>query len=86
MFIRHQGKRAKVPTASTARNGIERKTCKTLYFQAVDKRAVFVVAVDTLLSAGDSRIEYRPQECPANHYITGDAGDAVGTLRGLCNT
>ena len=32
---------------------------------------------------GDGRIEYRPQESPANHYIHGGAGDAGGILLAL---
>ena len=38
--------------------------------------------VDTLPSAGDSRIDYGPQESPANGHIEDGAGDAVGTSRG----
>ena len=38
--------------------------------------------VDTLPSAGDSRIDYGPQESPANGHIEDCAGDAVGTSRG----
>ena len=58
-----------------------RNACKTSHFYAIDKRVVIVRTVDDLPSAGDSRIEYRPQESPANHYIHGNAGGAGGTLR-----
>jgi hypothetical protein len=65
---------------------IGRKPWKTAHFQAFDPRAVFDVAVDNLSSAVDSRIEYHPHESPANRYIHGGAGDAVGTLRCLLRT
>ena len=37
-------------------------------------------AVDKAVSARGSYGGYRPHESPANHYITGSAGDAVGIL------
>jgi hypothetical protein len=49
------------------------------HFQAVDLRAVFVVAV------GNQQL-YRPHESPANDHIIDDAGDAVGSLRRLSST
>ena len=48
---------------------------------AVDRRTFIVRTVDNLPSTGDSGIECRPQERPANHYIHGDAGDTCGSLR-----
>jgi hypothetical protein len=47
-----------------------------------ETRTILVVAVDHLQSAGDNQQQCRPQESPANRYITGSAGDAVGTLQG----
>jgi hypothetical protein len=52
----------------------------------VDARSVLTVAVDNLPSAVDSRIAGRRQENPANRYIHGGAGDAVGTLQRLSST
>jgi hypothetical protein len=52
-------------------------------FCVVDKRAAIVRTVDNLTSADDSRIAYRLQESPANHYIHSDVGDAGGIVRGI---
>ncbi len=83
----HPRKRTpKVSTAPTAITRGRRKPRKTAHFQAVDKRAVFVRTIDNLLSAGDNQQQYRPQENPANRYISGLAGDAVGILRRLLRT
>jgi hypothetical protein len=63
-----------------------RNTCKSPHSYPVDKRVVKVRTVDTLPSAGDSRIDDHPQESPAKRYITGGAGDAGGTLQRLSST
>jgi hypothetical protein len=81
MTLRYPKKLVKYRPHRPPQSDRGRKTRKTLHSYAVDKRAVFVIAVDTLLSADDSRIEYRPQESPAKRHIMGGAVDAGGTLR-----
>jgi hypothetical protein len=44
---------------------------------------VFVVAVGNGPMAVEKSWQYRPQESPAKHHITGGAGDAGDTLRGV---
>jgi len=46
MIIRHQEKRVKVPTASTARKVIERKTCKRLLYHTVNRRVILTISGD----------------------------------------
>jgi hypothetical protein len=46
-------------------------------------RAILVVAVDNLPSAGDNQQQYRPQEIPANLHT---AGYAVGTSSARATT
>jgi hypothetical protein len=49
-------------------------------FFAGDERVSIARAVDNLPSAGDSRIQYRPHESPANSGIADRAVDAGGIL------
>jgi hypothetical protein len=83
MTLRYPKKLVKYRPHRPPQSDRGRKTRKTLHSYAVDKRAVFIIAVDTLLSAGDSRIEYRPHESLAKRYIASGAGDAGGILLGL---
>jgi hypothetical protein len=46
----------------------------------VDPRTLFVVAVSNHTLTVDHPEQYQPQENPANRYISGTAGDAVGIL------
>jgi hypothetical protein len=60
-----------------------RKLRKTAHFQAVDLRAIPVVAVSNHPLRVDHPQQYRPQESPGNSQITYRAGDAGDTLRGF---
>jgi hypothetical protein len=53
------------------------------HIRTVNKRSVFVRTGDNLPSAVDSRIDYRPQESPANNHIIDDAVVAGGILLDL---
>src|SRR5688500_8732219 len=76
----------RIPTAAPAASLCSRNTCKPPHSYAVGKRAVKMRTVDTLPSAVDTSRQDRPQESPPKRYITGSAGDAVGTLRRLLKT
>ena len=67
-------KLARIPTAPTAITCGEEKVPQNGSFPGGRSAGGIVSTVANLLSAGDSRMDYRPQENPANHYIHGDAG------------
>ena len=76
----------RISPAPTAITSGRRKSCKTLHFQSVDKRAVLSRAVDNGPWRSVNNASYRPQESPANSNIQDGAGDAVGTLQRLSST
>jgi hypothetical protein len=65
---------ARIPTAPTTITSGEEKVPQNGSFPGGRSAGGIVSTVANLLSAGDSRMDYCPQENPANHYIHGDAG------------